>query len=232
MKLDTKLLQFILKVIQTAQAADIDNVIIEPGRVRGSTDSRAVIIHTMDNVPDMPFGSIGLSRLSSFTNRLDLAKTTNDYTIDVQITDGDPMWAKSFVFKNKNLQISHRCANPKTITAPKTITDADKLRINITPEHIQMFQQGSNAMKATEVFINGCHDGVYMEFIDNTGDKLTYRITDENTAGESIIFTHKYSVKTLIKLLKYCQSNTITITKIGLIKLTTDGLTLYIVPEE
>lgn len=232
MKLDANLLQFILKVIQTAQAADIDSVIIEPGRVRGTTDSRAVVLHTMDNVPDMPFGSIGLSRLSSFTSRLDLAKAGADYTIDILATDSDPMWAKSFVFKNKKLQISHRCANPKTITAPKTISDPEKITIPLTSDNTQMFQQGSNAMKANEVFINGCHDGVYMEFVDNTGDKLTYLITSDVPPGVPIIFTHKYSVKTLIKLLKYCQSSTITITRLGLIKLNTSGLTLYIVPEE
>ena len=83
MKLDANTISYINDVVKTAQLIGCEDIMIEPNRVRGIDEARTVCILQTDNVPDMPFGSIGLNRLSVFQSRYDIARVQDKFTIDV-----------------------------------------------------------------------------------------------------------------------------------------------------
>ena len=82
MKLDANTISYINDVVRTAQLIGCEDVMIEPGRVRGMDEAQTVVMLQTENVPDMPFGSIGLNRLSVFQSRYDIARVQDGFYID------------------------------------------------------------------------------------------------------------------------------------------------------
>ena len=87
MKLDAQSLTYIKNVVETAQMVGIDNVIIEPGKVRAINDEKSVVLFQEENVPDMPFNSVGLNRIGVFLSRLEVARTQDSFAVDVKTDD-------------------------------------------------------------------------------------------------------------------------------------------------
>lgn len=235
MKLDQKSLDYISAVIKTAELVKIGNIIIEPGRVRAIDEDRTVAIFHEDSVPDMPFGSIGINRIEVFHNRMNLVSDKDNFTTDVEVKDEgtDSAWAKALTFKAKGIKVEYRCANPKTIQAPKTLADGEKFSIQMSGDAIALMQKGIAAMKAETVTIFGTAEGTFFEMSDINGDALTYRfgdIADDLVNGEDVDFSHKYPIKTLIPVLKMLPGGQVIITNRGLVKLKANGLTIYVIP--
>ena len=106
MKLSQDLISFIETVVRTGQSVNIDNVIIEPDMVRAIDDARTVVLYQNTNVPEMPFGSIGLNRIGVFLSRLEIAKSQDNFTLDV-IVDDDAESAGSCLSLFKKCQPNH-----------------------------------------------------------------------------------------------------------------------------
>ena len=235
MKLDQTSLSYISAVIKTADVAKISNIIIEPGRIRAISDDRTVVIFHETDVPDMPFGAIGINRIGVFNTRLDLAKTQDGFVVDVEVKDqeSENPWAKTLTFKSKGFKIEYRCANPKTIQAPKTLADGEKFSVQLTADAVALMQKGTAAMKAEDVTIFGTSDGVFFEMADINGDALTYRfgeVAEDLIDGEATDFSHKYPIKTILPALRLFSSGGLIITTRGLIKFKPNGLTMYVIP--
>lgn len=235
MKLDQTSLNYISAVIRTAELVKIGNIIIEPGRVRAIDDDRTIVIFHEQDVPDMPFGAIGINRISVFNDRLELAKSQDNFSVEVEIRDAetDAAWAKALTFKGKGIKVEYRCANPKTIQAPKTLSDGEKYAIQMTADALALMNKGVSAMKADSVTIFGTSEGVFFEMADINGDALTYRfgdVAEDLVDGEDVEFSNKYPVKTLIPVLKLLPNAEVIITNRGLIKLKANGLTIYAIP--
>lgn len=235
MKLDQTSLNYISAVIRTAELVKIGNIIIEPGRVRAIDDDRTIVIFHEQDVPDMPFGAIGINRISVFNDRLELAKSQDNFSVEVEIRDAetDAAWAKALTFKGKGIKVEYRCANPKTIQAPKTLSDGEKYAIQMTADALTLMNKGVSAMKADTVTIFGTSEGVFFEMADINGDALTYRfgdVAEDLIDGEDVEFSNKYPVKTLIPVLKLLPNAEVIITNRGLIKLKANGLTIYAIP--
>lgn len=235
MKLDQTSLNYISAVIRTAELVKIGNIIIEPGRVRAIDDDRTIVIFHEQDVPDMPFGAIGINRINVFNDRLELAKSQDNFSVEVEVRDAesDAPWAKALTFKGKGIKVEYRCANPKTIQAPKTLSDGEKYAIRMTADALALMNKGVSAMKADSVTIFGTNEGVFFEMADINGDALTYRfgdVAEDLVDGEDVEFSNKYPVKTLIPVLKLLPNAEVIITNRGLIKLKANGLTIYAIP--
>ena len=81
MNLDKQSLAYITNVVNTARMVDIDDVIIEPGKVRAIDENKTVVLFQDTDVPEMPFNSIGLNRINVFLSRLGIAKTQEDFKV-------------------------------------------------------------------------------------------------------------------------------------------------------
>jgi len=233
MKLTTDEIIYIQKVVKTAQMVDIDNIIIEPNLVRAIDDDKTVVLFQDSDVPDMAFGSIGLNRISVFMSRLDIAKTQEGFTIELDNTN-DSEYARALNMKAKGVKIDYRCANPSTIQAPRQVNDVLKYRVPLNAEAVVMLQKGQSAMSADTVTIISNKNGVSFEIVDINSDIFSYTFTDKvETLSDSndINFAHRYPIKTLLPLFKQNPEGYFSVGQKGILSISVNGLNLFVLPQ-
>lgn len=239
MKIDQASLAYVQNVVKTAELVKIGNIIIEPGKVRAIDDDRLVVLFQEKNVPDMPFGAIGLNRIDVFSNRFEMSRTMDNFemTAVVESPDNGQAFARALVMKGKGIKVDYRCANPLTIQAPKSINDTIKYRVQLTAEAVLLLQKGMSAMSATEVAFVGDKDGVSFEMSDINCDVLTYKfasvvddVSDAKSAADPT-FNHRYPIKTLLPLFKTNPDGYFYLTTRGMLKVVVNDLDLYVLPK-
>ncbi len=231
MKLSQDLINFIEKVGKTGQIVNIDNLIIEPGSVRAIDDDRTVVVYQNTNVPEMPFGSIGLTRVGVFLSRLEIVKTRENYSLDVVTREGED-YALSISMRGVGTKIDYRCADPRTIQAPKQINDDMLYRVQINAEAVSLLQKGLGAMGSDSVsLVSG--DGVAFELTDINGDVLKHIFAPEmeNLEDVSGDFSYTYPVKTLLALFKQNPTGYFEIGGKGVLKISINDIDIYVLPQ-
>ena len=226
MKLDTDTLNFIKNVVETGQMVGIDNVIIEANKVRAINDEKSVVLFQEENVPDMNF-NVGLNRVAVFLNRLEVARTQENFAVEVK-TDDSAEFARSFTMTGKGFKVDYRCANPKTIAAPKKVNDEMLHEIELTPQAVYMLQKGQTAMGADVVSLICNGEGITFEFVDGNDDKFSHKFTSE---GSSETFTYKYPIKILLPLFKHDAENKIRIGRKGMLNVVVNNLNIFVLPQ-
>lgn len=231
MKLDKNTVSYIQTVVETAKLVGIDSVIIEPNLVRAIDDNNTVVINQNKDVPEMPFGSIGMNRLDIFTARYDIAKTHDGFTIEADVDDGSA-FARSITMKAKGMKIDYRCANPTAIKAPKQVNDVLKYRIALTPDAVSNLQKAQSAMKAETVTIVS-DGGVSFELTDLNNDVFKYQFADkvEVLTDGTGKFAHRYPVKTLLPLFKQNSTGHFEIGAKGIAAFQLNGLKVFVLPQ-
>lgn len=254
MKLDASTLLYIQNVVKTAKLLKIQNVIIEPGKVRGMDDDQTVVIYQDTNVPDMSFGSIGLNRLDVFISRFDIIRSTSGFEIEVSTMGDDntigfdkfdlknknkngisqPMWVKNVSMSGLNTNIDYRCANPSIIKAPKNRTDNNRYLLTLTENAFTMIQKGKQAMDSDYVTITGNSKGVHLLVTDDNGDSLKYKFGNDVVCllpdEEFPSFTHNYPIDKLIPIFKPNSDVSFHITQKGFLVANLNELDIYVAP--
>ncbi len=231
MKLDKNTVSFIQTVVETAKLVGIDSLIIEPNLVRAADDNNTVILIQNKDVPEMPFGSIGMNRLDIFTSRYDIAKTQDSFTIEAEVDDGSK-FARGIIMKAKGLKIDYRCANPAAIKAPRQVADPMKYRIALTSEAVLNLQKGQAAMKSEIVTIVS-DNGVSFELSDLNNDVFKYQFADkvEVITDGNGKFAHRYPVKTLLPLFKQNATGHFEVGAKGVAVFQLNGLKVFVLPQ-
>ena len=254
MKVDAISLAYIQNVVKTAKLLKIQNIIIEPGKVRGMDDDQTVVIFQDNNVPDMPFGSIGLNRLDVFSSRFDIIRATTGSSIEIGTMGDDntigfdkfdikdkskagmksPMWAKTIEMSGLNTTIDYRCANPSIIKAPKSRSDKNRFLLGMTENAFAMMVKGKSAMDSDFVTIKGNTKGVQLLVTDDNGDSLKYKFGDDIVClfpGEEFpTFSFNYPIEKLIPLFKPNPDTGFHITEKGFLVGSLHELDIYIAP--
>ncbi|PPD55738.1 MAG: hypothetical protein CTY12_00330 [Methylotenera sp.] len=241
MQVTNKEMDFIQRVIKTATLVGIENIIIEPGKIRAMDEAQTVVLFQNNNIPDLSFGSIGINRINTFNDRVDLAKNGDNFKVeattsgdnptmgfdrwDPNTDDRQPMWVRSLLFTSKGMKIEYRCASPKTIKAPKQSAGTIQFSIDVNPEMLEMIRKGKSAMKSKFVNIVGNSEGASIEISDDSSDVLTYHFTDFiNTTGPEPDFSYKYEIDQLVPVLKTNPVGTIAITARGTLIFDVNGI--------
>lgn len=233
MKIDQPTLIYLHKTVQTLLACKINNLIIEPGHVRAMEENRAVLVFQDTDVPDMPFKSIGISEANAFMSRFEIAKSVSDVEINA-IMDPTDTFVRSLEMRGKGIKIDFRCANPATIRAPKSMKDPIKYKIRMTGDAVNLMAKGAAALSTDEVTLTGTNTSVSLSFEDANRDALTYQFGTETElldgSTDDIAFERSYPNKILLPLLKQNPDTYLTITQNGLIKMSVNGLDVYVPP--
>lgn len=249
MKITNDEIVFIQKAIKAAKLLDINNIIIEPGKVRGANDGGAVFLYQNTSIPAMSFGSLALNRLNDFNARLELAKSQEKFEIEITTTAGtdntigfdvydklihksDPMWVKLLTMTGKGTKIEYRGTNPKTIQAPRKMGGVVQYSLTLIPEVVVMIQKGKIAMKSDSVSLIGNNGTVSLSISDINGDVLQYQFTEDaiEVNGNDVNFSFKYNIDPVLSVFKSNPINTIKLTTKGTIIFDYEGLGLYITP--
>lgn len=234
MKLDAITVGYIQTVVKTAKLVNIDSIIIEPNMVRAISDDTSVVILQSENVPDMPFGSIGMNRLDVFAQRYEVLRTQDNFSIDADI-DEDNKCARGIIMKAKGTKLDYRCAKPAAIRAPRQINDTQKHRVTLNAESTVLMQKAIAAMQNPEfVTLISDSDGVTFKFTDVNNDVFEHKFMDKVetlTPDASGKFAHRYFVKTLFPLLKQNPEGHFDVGQKGILAFCVNGLTVYVLPQ-
>jgi len=231
MKLLTKEISYIQKVIQTAMLVGIDNVIIEHGRVSGIDEAKTVVLLQTSNVPDMSFGSICMNRLNIFNSRLDIVKNQDNFCIEA-IYHPEKKFTRSLVMKGTGVRMDYCCANPDNIIAPRQVGDKILYEIKLNEKAVSLLQKGASAMDAKNVSIIS-NDGVSFELVDTNNDVFSHTFAEKpNLVGEEGDgrFVFSYPVKLLISLFNQNPENSFLIGKVGMLTCQVNGLNIIVLP--
>lgn len=236
MNIDQRSLAYIEKVISTASLLGIENIIIEPGRVRAVDEDSTAILLQQANVPPMPFGSIGINRINIFNARYNVVREAAKFelTANVEGPEG-ATYARSLLMKARGVKIDYRCANPATIRAPKGFNDVVKYRAQMHPDAVAHLQKAATAMESDELLLVGNDTSVSFEVADVNGDKMTLVFGDtvDNMVSDDespVYFAHKYPIKTLQRLFKHNPDGYFYVTSRGMLKIIVNELDVYILP--
>ncbi len=236
MKLETEIIDYIFNVVKTGDIVNVDNIIIEPNMVRSMDEARTVGLFTNENVPDMPFNSIGITRIHDLLARFSIAMKRDDFTIEVT-TDPDGVYATKLVLKASKLKIDYRCGEPGKIAAPKVLHDVECFRLQLTEDAVDLYQKGNSAMSTDEVSMVS-NDGVSFEFTDlnhdiykcNFADTVVPIPNDEGKVPSSLKFAHRYPAKTLMSLFKNNPTAEFTIGQKGMMRFPLNDMTVFVLP--
>lgn len=236
MKLDKEIIDYIFNVVKTGDIVNVDNIIIEPNMVRSMDEERTVGLFTNKNVPDMPFNSIGITRIHDLLSRFSIVKELENFLIEVT-TDPDEVYATKLVLKAKKMKVDYRCGDPSKIAAPKVLHDVECYRVQLNEDAVGLFQKGNAAMSTDEVSLVS-NDGVSFEFTDLSHDIYQYTFADTvepilNADGEapsSLKFAHRYPAKTLQALFKNNPTAEFTIGQKGMMRFPLNDLTVFVLP--
>jgi hypothetical protein len=236
MIINSESLAYIQNVIKTAGLVKIDNIIIEPGKVRAVDTDRSVVIFHDKNVPLMPFGSIGINRINVFSDRIEIAKSVDNFSLDavVESATGKEPFVRALAMKGKGIKVDYRCANPQTIQAPKAVHDQAIYRVQITPEAITLMQKGKSAMSTDEISFVGDSNGVSFVMADINSDKLSYHFADniEVIGDNAPAFTHRYPITIVHSLFKANNDGFFQVTSKGMMKIVVNNLDIYVLARE
>lgn len=229
-------LQYIEKVIEVADIVGIESIIIEPDRVRATSDGGEVFILHTENVPAMPFGSIGIGRTSVFKSRYGVVKSlpvTYTATTNTVTLDGAPVeFARSIQMTAPKVSIDYRCANPITIKSPKKIIDPVHYTIKVDSEWVDLLNKAQQAMSSDIVDFILSNDKLVFDVKDVNGDAFRYEIGTgikaEKGAGDE--FTYTYHTKVLIPILRKLSDTEVQITSLGLLKAQVSNFNVYLKP--
>jgi len=237
MKLEANILTYIKNVVDTANILKIENIIVEPDKVRAMSDDQTTVIFHTEDVPYLSFGSICLNRLQEFVSRFAIIRATNGFEITANISGEDntipcdpktkppkpPMWVRSLHMEGLNTSIDYRCTNPALISAPRSMNHSPKYEIQITEQLLTLIQQGKTAMKSELVQFIGNNKGTFMVLKDINGDQLKHKIS--STVDD---FSFGYPIDKLVTIFKIQPDITIFITDLGFLKCNINNLDVYV----
>lgn len=246
MEIELTTLGYIQDVVKTAKLVGIESLIIEPGCIRGVDEkSTRVILHTK-NVPAFDFGSIAISRIGVFTERLELAKTSTSFTIDAAThgTDAtiqtgkdtpDAMYVRQLTFKGKGLKLDFRASNPVTVKCPRNLKDRMKYSFHLSSDALLYLQKAKSAFGTDEFELVLSNQGVSVNLTDINNDKLSFAVTEKVeclTDDESDFeFKRRFPIDVLLPLLKLDSNATLMMSeRTGYIEMQVNNLTVCIMP--
>lgn len=233
MNLNPNSLKYIQEIVRVCRLVGVNNVALEPGMIRGMDDDQKVVIHSTDDVPDFEFGSIGMSRLDVFTNRLEVAKSQDKFNVEVTVKP-DTTYVLSLVMKAQGTKIDFRCTDPSKIRAPKKLNDVMRYEVKINAGAVTMLQKAVSAMGADTVTIISNSEGVSFELMDENKDVFKHIFADDAVAlddGTATSFAHRYPVKTLLSLFKEDPTGTFQVGGKGLLLFPVAGINVYVLPQ-
>lgn len=236
MKLDKETIEYIFNVVETGHIVNVDNIIIEPGMVRSMDEARTVGLYTNQNVPDMPFGSIGITRIHDLLTRYKSINDREDFTVEAIVDSGEEH-ATQLLISAKGTDIDYRCGEPGKLAAPKSLHDVECYKVKIDEDAVKMFQLGQSTMKTEDVSLVS-NNGVSFEFADSAHDIYKHKFADTvesipNADGEapsSLKFAHRYPAKTILALFKNNPEAEFTIGQKGMMRFPLNGLTVFVLP--
>jgi hypothetical protein len=231
MKLSQELITHIKTIADTSKQLGITDIIIESGTVRAMDEGKTILLLQANDI-ELPFASIYINRLDVLLNRWQLVDNREGFSIEATVNEKDKQ-VIVLNMKATGVKVDFRCANSNLILIPKQLNDISTVKMHLNPEGVALLAKGVGAMGSEFVTIVGKDTGVSFELTDSNTDVFSHVLTTDVellTPESKKIFAHRYPVKTILALFKLNSDQEFSIGKKGIIKITTNGLDAYVMP--
>lgn len=155
--------------------ADIENVVIHQGLIRGISEKETAIIFS--NI-SFSFGdevSFGITRISDLEKRLNLF--TDDMSVEGEVSKNNEM--RKLTFKQGRSKIEFRCASFKLIRYPKTMSDEDNGMMTISKDEVSFISRGVKTMNPESLSISIKNGEVIFECSDASNDVFNTSLSND-----------------------------------------------------
>lgn len=243
MKLNAVSIEQLDNLLQTANIAGIEKMIIADGQIRGIDEKQTTVIISKENVPEFGKLSVGMNRLGNLTSRLNLVKSTGTYEIEA-VPSKNGTDVSHIQLSSKDTSVQYRCASVEAIkSVPKAINDKLHWLIEIPGKTVGLASMAISAMSVDNLIITAKKDGaVYFEAIDVNNDTFSTKfaseaswIPEKEPEPASKSFSYNYPVKTVLPLLKAASNNgtnavNVMIGEKGILTIIVNSYDFFVVP--
>lgn len=243
MKLNAASIGYLDTLLQTANIAGIEKMIISEGQIRGIDEKQTTVIISKENVPEFGKLNVGMNRLGNLMSRLNLVKSTGEYEVDA-VPSKNGTDVSHINLSSKDTSVQYRCASIEAIkSVPKAINDKLQWLIEIPGKTVGLASMAISAMAADNLIITAKKDGaVYFEAIDTNNDTFSTKFAEEASwipekepVPASKSFSYNYPVKTVLPLLKAASNNgansvNVMIGEKGILTVIVNGYDFFVVP--
>lgn len=226
MKLSATTIEYIDRVTAVAQVAGIDALVFRNDLVSGKDDVPSVILIQKDNIPEFEFQELAIIRIPYFRQRMDAVRGTgNSFTIDYDDQTGLMNMSAG------RTKAEYRAGNAIAVRPPKGLNDAAAFTFTIAADLTQLIARAASAYPSKDPIIALTSNGSEVEVTitdDEAGDSFTSLIsTDLQGVGALSV---RYSLKTLLPLLKQHEHLTLQIGQRGTLTLSIRGINILLIP--
>lgn len=227
---------YLKQIISVAKTINIEELVITEDYISGLNSQHTALIYQPNG---MGFPPMGLIRLDILSSRLNIMETRSDFNIHLEMSPNDPNLVRALKFKSKGANVSFTTANPKQITAPKTVKDEMLYAFELSKEDVKLISNAASVMpanaddKENTIRFIGSSDGVRFEITDKSNDNfhgnldtVAININGDNTP---IDFCLNYPLKTMLNVIN-AQSGLIRIGKKGMINAVINDMCVYVLP--
>lgn len=227
MLLSGKTIEYIDNVTAVAAIANIDAIVFTPTLVSGKDDTPSVVLIQTHDIPEFEFEELAIIRIPYFRQRMEAVKSASgkEFTIDYTPTSG------LVIMKNGRTKAEYRAGNPAAVRPPKAMNDTPEFAFTIDQNLVTVIGRAASAYPSKDPMISFTSNGSEVEMTimdDEAGDSFTSLISNDLDAEKNL--NVRYSLKTLLPLLKHHDNTTLLIGGRGIMTLSIKGIQIGLIP--
>lgn len=226
MKLSQTTIEYIDRVTAVAQVAGIDAIVFTKTLVSGKDDTPAVVLIQKDDIPEFEFDELAIIRVPYFRQRMDAVRGGDKaFTFDYDDNKG------LITFTAGRTKAEYRAGNALAVRAPKNLNDQIAFTFTVESDLTQVISRAASAYPSKDPIIVLTSSGSEVEITitdDEAGDSFTSLISSDLEGNGAL--SVRYSLKTLLPLLKQHESTVLNIGQRGTLTLTIRGINIQLVP--
>lgn len=233
MKIPQSNIDYIQNVVKTVQTVGMDKVAIESGVVRGVTDDKTVFILQTENVPTFEFGSIGISKLPVFQNRLNIVREQSNFSVEASSikNTSEGSYVHTLTMRAAGIKVDFTCCNPKILMGVREFRDQMKVEIDLDPEIVKVLQRGINAMGGKMITIVNNEKETFFEVLDDSNDVFKYTLPTKcipliENVDPSFVF--RYPADVILSLFKQNPEGSFRVGNRGILNVAVNNLNMYV----
>lgn len=226
MKLSPSTIEYIDRVTSVAQLAGIDALVFRKDVVSGKDDVPSVLLIQKEGIPDFEFDELAVIRVPYFRQRMDAIRSSNGaFTFDY-----DPQ-VGMVTFSSGRSKAEYRAGNALAVRPPKGLADQDRFQFTVDADFTTLISRAASAYPSKDPIIVFTSSGTDVEISitdDEAGDSFT-SVVSSDLQGDGALSV-RYSLKTLLPLLKQHESATLKVSAKGILSLSIRGIHILLIP--
>lgn len=226
MQLSQTTIDYLDKVTAVAQISGIDAVVFRNDIVSGKDDTPAVVMIQKDGIPDFEFTELAVIRVPYFRQRMDAVKSTGkQFTASYDPAHG------LITFTAGRTKAEYRAGNAVAVRPPKGLNDPVAFTFAIEDDLCSVISRAASAYPSKDPIVTFTSNGSEVELViadDESNDSFTTLVSSDLQGSGAL--SVRYSLKTLLPLLKQHEGKQLVVGQKGTLALVIKGINVQLIP--